>query len=108
MKQTFNFTEEQVLTIITALGVLKNRIGYRARWLQHKRMNTLRGRLADCITIGDEIEAECVRRAMSRTQRDIDRRVNFVGGVISDLMNEIKQGTSITDEHLLGTYGQTD
>jgi len=27
MKQTFEFDEEQVLTIVTALGVLKDRIG---------------------------------------------------------------------------------
>jgi hypothetical protein len=33
MKQTFEFDEEQVLTIVTALGVLKDRIGQKGSWL---------------------------------------------------------------------------
>ena len=75
MKQTFEFTDEEVLTIVTALGVLKSRIGQRERWLQRKRMVTLRGRLADCITIGDETEADGVRKAMAITKKKISSAV---------------------------------
>ena len=97
MKQTFEFTDEEVLTIVTALGVLKSRIGQRERWLQRKRMVTLRGRLADCITIGDETEADGVRKAMAITKKKIENRA--VGSKkVADLMNEIKQQTGITDE----------
>lgn len=57
MKQvTITFNERQALLVVTALGVLKNRIGQKGRWLERKRMPLLRSRLADCITIGDEIE----------------------------------------------------
>ena len=99
MKQTFEFTDEEVLTIVMALGVLKSRIGQRERWLQRKRMVTLRGRLADCITIGDETEADGVRKAMAITQKNIENRA--VGSKkVADLMNAIKQQTGITDERL--------
>lgn len=36
--KTFEFTDEQVLTIITALGVLKDRIGQKAGWQQRKQV----------------------------------------------------------------------
>jgi hypothetical protein len=45
---TITLTDEQVLTVVTALGVLKDRIGQKASWNQRKRMPTLRSRLADC------------------------------------------------------------
>lgn len=99
MKQTFEFDEEQVLTIVTALGVLKDRIGQKAGWQQRKRMPTLRGRLADCITIGDEQEADGVRKALAKAQKDIDSRIKR-GEKIADLMNDIKQQTGVTDERL--------
>lgn len=99
MKQTFEFDEEQVLTIVTALGVLKDRIGQKGRWLQRKRMPTLRHRLADCITIGDIDEQEGVRKAMRKTQDEIDRRIRF-GEEVADFMNAIKQQAGITDERL--------
>ena len=99
MNQTFEFDEEQVLTIVTALGVLKDRIGQKAGWQQRKRMPTLRGRLADCITIGDEQEADGVRKALAKAQKDIDSRIKR-GEKIADLMNDIKQQTGVTDERL--------
>ena len=99
MKQTFEFDEEQVLTIVTALGVLKDRIGQKGSWQQRKRMPTLRGRLADCITIGDETEADGVRKALAKTQKDIDSRIKR-GEKIADLMNDIKRQTGVTDERL--------
>lgn len=99
MKQTFEFTDEQVLTIITALGVLKDRIGQKAGWMQRKRLPTLRGRLADCITIGDETEAEGVRKALTKTQKEVESRINR-GEKIADLMNCIKQQTGVTNERL--------
>ena len=99
MKQTFEFTDEEVLTIITALGVLKDRIGQKCRWLQRKRMATLRSRLADCITICDVTEADGVRKAMARTRSDIDSRIAR-GEKIADLMNAIKQQAGVTDERL--------
>ena len=99
MKQTFEFNEEQVLTIVTALGVLKDRIGQKGGWLQRKRMPTLRGRLADCITIGDEQEADCVRKAIAKAQRDIASRIAR-GEKIAELMNDIKQQSGVTTERL--------
>ena len=99
MKQTFEFDEEQVLTIVTALGVLKDRIGQRGGWLQRKRMPTLRRLLADCITIGDEQEADGVRKAMARAQKDIANRIAR-GEKIAELMNDIKQQSGVTTEKL--------
>ena len=46
---TFEFTDEQVLTLVTALGVLKDRIGQKGRWLQRKRLPMLSNKLADCV-----------------------------------------------------------
>ena len=83
--RAFEFNDEQVLTIITALGVLKDRIGQKAGWQQRKRLPTLRGRLADCITIGDETEADGVRKALAKTQKDIDSRIKR-GEKIADLI----------------------
>lgn len=97
--RTFEFTDEQVLTIVTALGVLKNRIGQNASWQQRKRLPTLRGRLADCITIGDETEADLLRKALTRTQKDIDSRIKR-GERIADLMNDIKRQSGVADERL--------
>jgi hypothetical protein len=99
MKQTFEFDEEQVLTIVTALGVLKDRIGQKGSWLQRKRMPTLRGRLADCITIGDETEADGVRKALSKAQKDHQSRITR-GEKIAELMNDIKQQAGVTTERL--------
>lgn len=99
MKQTFEFNEEQVLTIVTALGVLKDRIGQKAGWQQRKRLPTLRGRLADCITIGDETEADGVRKAIAKTQRDIASKIAR-GEKIAELMNDIKQQSGVTTERL--------
>lgn len=99
MKQTFEFDEEQVLTIVTALGVLKDRIGQKAGWQQRKRLPTLRGRLADCITIGDETEADGVRKALAKAQKDIASRIAR-GEKIAELMNDIKRQTGVTDERL--------
>lgn len=99
MKQTFEFDEEQVLTIVTALGVLKDRIGQKAGWQQRKRMPTLRGRLADCITIGDEQEADGVRKALAKAQKDIASRIAR-GEKIAELMNDIKRQSGVTTERL--------
>lgn len=99
MKQTFEFDEEQVLTIVTALGVLKDRIGQKGSWLQRKRMPTLRGRLADCITIGDEQETDCVRKAIAKTQKNIASRIAR-GEKIAQLMNDIKRQSGVTTERL--------
>ena len=99
MKQTFEFDEEQVLTIVTALGVLKDRIGQKGRWLQRKRMPTLRGRLADCITIGDEQETDSVRKAITKTQSNIASRIAR-GEKIAELMNDIKRQSGVTTERL--------
>ena len=97
--RTFEFTDEQMLTIVTALGTLKDRIGQKAGWLQRKRLPTLRGRLADCITIGDDTEAEAVRKALNKTSGNISRRIER-GEKIADLMNDIKEQTGITTERL--------
>lgn len=99
MKQAFEFDEEQVLTIVTALGVLKDRIGQKAGWQQRKRLPTLRGRLADCITIGDETEADGVRKALAKTQKDIDSRIKR-GEKIAELMNDIKRQAGVNTERL--------
>lgn len=99
MKQTFEFDEEHVLTIVTALGVLKDRIGQKAGWQQRKRLPTLRGRLADCITIGDETEADGVRKALAKTQKDIDSRIKR-GEKIAELMNDIKRQAGVNTERL--------
>lgn len=96
---TITLTDEQVLTIVTALGVLKDRIGQKASWNQRKRMPTLRSRLADCITIGDEFEANEVRKALSKTYKDTTSRI-VRGAKIAELMNEIKEQAGVTGERL--------
>jgi len=97
MKQTFEFTQDEVLMIVTALGVLKDRIGQKGRWFQRKRMPTLRHRLADCITIGDEAEIEGIRKAMKRTTANIESRIKS-GEEIAEMMRRMKEHAGITDE----------
>lgn len=96
---TITLPEEQVLTVITALGVLKDRIGQKASWNQHKRLPVLRSRLADCIAIGDEAETANLRKALAKTQRDIDSRIAR-GKKIAELRDALKQIAGVTDEHL--------
>ena len=96
---TITLPEEQVLTVITALGVLKDRIGQKASWNQHKRLPVLRSRLADCIAIGDEAETANLRKALAKTQRDIDSRIAR-GKKIAQLRDTIKQLSGATDERL--------
>ena len=97
MKQTFEFTQDEVLMIVTALGTLKDRIGQKGRWFQRKRLPTLRSRLADCITIGDEAEIEGVRKAMKRTTANIESRIKS-GEQIGEMMRRLKEQAGITDE----------
>ena len=96
---TITLPEEQVLTVITALGVLKDRIGQKASWNQRKRLPTLRSRLADCIAIGDETESANLRKALAKTQRDIDSRIARAQK-IAQLRDTIKQMSGATDERL--------
>lgn len=96
---TFEFTDEQVLTLVTALGVLKDRIGQKGRWLQRKRLPMLSNKLADYLALGNEEEAERLRQVIGGTQRDVDSRIKR-GEMIADLMNRIKQLSGITDERL--------
>lgn len=93
------FNDEDALTVITALGVLKDRIGQKASWNQRKRLPTLRSRLADCIAIGDEAETANLRKALTKTQRDIDSRIAR-GQKIAQLRDTIKQLSGVTDERL--------
>ena len=76
---TITLKKEQAVTIITALGVMQNRIGQKASWQQRKRLPTLRSRLADCIAIGDETEATELRKALARVQKNIDKRIKWGG-----------------------------
>jgi hypothetical protein len=98
-KITITLPEEQVLTVITALGVLKDRIGQKASWNQRKRLPTLRSRLADCIAIGDEAESANLRKVIARTQKDIDSRITRAQK-IAQLRDTIKQMSGATDERL--------
>ena len=59
---TIEVNERESLLIITALGVYQNRTGQKARWSEKKRMITLRSRLADCITIGDDTTEADLRK----------------------------------------------
>lgn len=93
------FNDEDALTVITALGVLKDRIGQKASWNQRKRLPTLRSRLADCIAIGDEAEADNLRKAITRVQKDIESRIGR-GKKIAELRDALKQIAGVTDEHL--------
>jgi hypothetical protein len=96
---TITLSEEQVLTVITALGVLKDRIGQKASWNQRKRLPTLRSRLADCIAIGDEAEADNLRKAITRVQKDTESRIER-GKKIAELRDALKQIAGVTNEHL--------
>ena len=98
-KITITLPEEQVLTVITALGVLKDRIGQKASWNQRKRLPTLRSRLADCIAIGDETESANLRKAIARTQKDIESRIAR-GQKIAGLRDALKHISGVTDERL--------
>jgi hypothetical protein len=93
------FNDEDALTVITALGVLKDRIGQKASWNQRKRLPTLRSRLADCIAIGDEAEADNLRKAITRVQKDTESRIER-GKKIAELRDALKQIAGVTDEHL--------
>ena len=96
---TITLNERDALMVVTALGVLKDRIGQKGRWLERKRMPTLRHRLADCITIGDETEQAGVRKALKKTQDEINRRIQ-AGEDIAKLMRDVKAQAEITDERL--------
>lgn len=96
---TIELNERQALMLVTALGVLKARVGQKGKWLTRKRMPLLRHRLADCITIADTDEEEGVRKAMRKAQDEIDRRIRFCEEV-ADFINTIKQHAGITDEHI--------
>ena len=89
--------EREALLIVTALGTYQNRVGQHTSWDQRKRLTTLRSRLADCVTIGDDDEAAGVRRALSKTKRRIERGINL-GLEISALRERVKAETGITDE----------
>lgn len=99
-RHIIELTKDEALLVVTALGTLKNRIGQRTRWLQRKRMPTLRARLADLIIIGDEEEADGVRKAIKTTDDRITRRIEF-GERIGDLMRSVKEKTGVIDEHLM-------
>ena len=58
--------EREALLIVTALGTYQNRVGQHTSWDQRKRLTTLRGRLADCVIIGDEEEAKGIHKALPR------------------------------------------
>ena len=89
--------EREALLIVTALGVWQNRVGQHTSWDERKRLPTLRARLADCVTIGDDEEAKAVRRAITKTKRRIERGINL-GLEISALRERLKADTGITDE----------
>jgi hypothetical protein len=91
--------EREALLIVTALGVYQNRVGQHASWNQRKRLVTLRGRLADCVTIGDDDEAKQVRKALTKAKRRIERGINL-GLEISTLRERLKAEAGITDEKL--------
>ena len=89
--------EREALLIVTALGTYQNRVGQHTSWDQRKRQPTLRARLADCVTIGDEDEAKAVRKALTKTKRRIERGI-ALGEEISTLRERVKADTGITDE----------
>jgi hypothetical protein len=89
--------EREALLIVTALGTYQNRVGQHTSWDQRKRQPTLRARLADCVTIGDDEEAKAVRKALAKTKRRIERGMNL-GLEISALRERVKAETGITDE----------
>ena len=89
--------EREVLLIVTALGTYQNRVGQHASWNQCKRLRTLKGRLADCVIIGDEEEANGINKALVKTHRRIERGI-ALGKDISALRERVKAETGITDE----------
>jgi len=89
--------EREALLIVTALGTYQNRVGQHTSWDQRKRLTTLRGRLADCVIIGDEDEAKGIHKALAKTHRRIERGINL-GLEISALRERVKAETGITDE----------
>lgn len=72
-------------------------MGQHTSWDQRKRQPTLRARLADCVTIGDDEEAKAVRKALAKTKRRIGRGINL-GVEISTLRERVKEETGITDQ----------
>ncbi len=96
---TIELNERESLLIITALGVYQNRTGQKARWSEKKRMITLRSRLADCITIGDDTEAARIRSAMNNVHREVEKR-NRLGLELIQLRDRVKEYAGITDEKL--------
>ena len=91
--------EREALLIVTALGTYQNRVGQHTSWEQKKRQRTLRARLADCMTIGDDEEAKAVRKALTNTKRRIERGINL-GLEVSNPRKRIKDETGITDEQV--------
>ena len=96
---TIEVNEREALLLISALGTFQNRVGQKAKWCERKRMTTLRSRLADCITIGDDTEAAGIRKAMNNVCREAERRI-ALGLEISQLRERIKEKSGITDEKL--------
>jgi hypothetical protein len=91
--------EREALLIVTALGVYQNRVGQHTSWDERKRQPTLRARLADCVTIGDDEEAKAVRKALTKTKRRIERGINL-GFEVSTLRERVKAETGITDQEV--------
>ena len=89
--------EREALLIVTALGVYQNRVGQHASWGQRKRLPTLRARLADCVTIGDDEEAKAVRKELTKAQRYIERRI-ALGEEVSWLRERLKADAGIMGE----------
>ena len=89
--------EREALLIVTALGMCQNRVGQHTSWDQRKRLTTLRGRLADCVIIGDEDEAKVIQKALAKTQRRIERGISL-GLETSALRERLKADAGITDE----------
>ena len=92
--------EREALLIVTALGVYQNRVGQHTSWKQRKRMPTLRARLADCVTVGDDDEAKVVRKEMEYTKKSIETRTNL-GKEISTLRERLKADTGVTFEKVI-------
>ena len=97
MDMELQVNEREALLIVTTLGTYQNRVGQHTSWDQRKRLTTLRGRLADCVAIGDDEEAKAVRKALAKTKRRIERDMNL-GLEISALRERVKEETGITDE----------
>lgn len=89
--------EREALLIVTALGTYQNRVGQHTSWDQRKRLTTLRGRLADCVIIGDQEEAKGIHKALAKTHRRIERGI-ALGKEISTLRERVKDLAGITDE----------